>query len=362
MRRFSLMSVDPTPGLGRVIVAGGPDSEQWKRAFVRHGYETALVPPDQAVAAIDERVEAVVVDAPKQVAMAICARVKTRFQVPLLPVLVLQPRPARLPQEMNAPDAWLPPTSRPRDVVARVEELIRIRRAERELARLNVALATLAADNGRLYERARRDAEATALLLRELQHRVRNNLAGIQALLILERHREPPRALHEAIDVAIARLRSMAALQDSLCLDSRDVDVAALARAVAQSALDVFGSGAGVQCQVRGDAVLPARLGSAVAIALNELITNALKHAHARHVEVDILRHDSMVELVVVDDGCGIPAEPHAGSGLRIVQAVVANELGGRLRIASRETGTRAEIELPVQTARAAHAVGDADR
>ena len=64
-----------------------------------------------------------------------------------------------------------------------------------DLARLNETLVALAAENGQLYERARLDASRTLALLRELQHRVRNNLAAIQALLVLERHRSPSRSL-----------------------------------------------------------------------------------------------------------------------------------------------------------------------
>lgn len=330
-----------------MVIVGVDRPERWRRAFTRHRHHTALVAPDLAVESIDDSVEGVVIDAPRSAALAICSRLKTRFQVPLLPVLVLHPRPSRLPQEMSAPDAWLAPTSRPKDIVARMEELIRIRRTERELARLNGSLTLLAAENGRLYERARRDAEGTTLLLRELQHRVRNNLAAIQALLVLERHRQPPRPLIEAIDVAISRLRSMAALQDSLGLDSREVDLAALARAVGQSALDVFGASSNVHCEVHGNAVLPARVGGAIAIALNELITNALKHGRAAHVDVDIRRSNGELEVTVVDDGCGIPREPLGGSGLRIVRAVVANELGGRLQIAALRVGTRAMIWMP---------------
>ncbi|HEY9514143.1 MAG TPA: sensor histidine kinase, partial [Gemmatimonadaceae bacterium] len=244
------------------------------------------------------------------------------------------------------PDAWLPAATRAADVVERVEELVRIRRAERELVRLSSALADLAAENGRLYDRARRDAEATAVLLRELQHRVRNNLAAIQALLVLERHRTPPRQLSEALDVAIGRLRSMAALQDSLVPQSQLVDLGGLARAVAQSALEVFGAAGDVECEVVGTATLPSRSASAVAIVLNELITNCLKHAGAHKVRVEIEHHDGTLEIDVADDGCGLPTEPAQGSGLKITRAVVRNELAGALSFPPANRGTRARITL----------------
>jgi two-component sensor histidine kinase len=229
-----------------------------------------------------------------------------------------------------------------------VEELVRIRRAEREMTRLNTALAELAAENGRLYDRARRDAEATTVLLRELQHRVRNNLASIQALLVLERHRTPPRPLQEALDVALTRLRSMAALQESLSPSGNQVDVGALARAVARSALEVFGAADTVHCEVAGAATAPGRVGSALAIVLNELVTNTVKHAQARTLRIALDRRDDVIELNVSDDGRGVSARPSAGSGLSIVRTVVQNELRGELRIASANPGTRISIAVPV--------------
>jgi two-component sensor histidine kinase len=216
--------------------------------------------------------------------------------------------------------------------------------------RLNTALAELAAENGRLYDRARRDAEATTLLLRELQHRVRNNLAAIQALLVLERHRTPPRPLHEALDVAIARLRSMAALQDSLVPNADTVDVGTLAQGVARGALEIFGATGVVQCEVTGSALLPTRSASAVAIVLNELVTNALKHADADTVRVEIRSGERQLELVVADDGRGF--DPHGEFpghlGLRSMRER-AMAVGGTLEIDSAPgVGTRLRARVPL--------------
>src|SRR6185312_12736669 len=247
------------------------------RALERLGFRVAHASTTDAVEAVDEDVDGVIVAATRSIVLPIARRLKTRFQMPMLPIVALTAGPRQRPNGA-APDVWLRASTPPAEVADRMEELVRIRHAEREMARLSTSLAELAAENGRLYERARRDAEATALLLRELQHRVRNNLAAIQALLVLERHRVPARELPEALDVAIARLRSMAALQDSLLPHASEVELASLARAVANGALDVFGAGDRVRCDVIGGATLPARRASAVAIVLNELITNALKH------------------------------------------------------------------------------------
>jgi two-component sensor histidine kinase len=307
----------------------------------------ATAPLHEALERVDERIEAVVIDLRGPEALALCQRLKTRFQVPLLPVIILRPRPHRAVGSI-APDAWLRPTTRGREIAARIEELVRIRRAERELARLNETLASLAAENGQLYERARRDASQTLTLLRELQHRVRNNLAAIQALLVLERHRSPRRSLDEAIDVAIARIRGMAALQDAVSTDAGAVTLGALARAIARNVVDVFGPANVPWCEVHGDAAVPAHVGSSLAVALNELVMNAVRHSEAQRVRVAIEGTDSEVVVHVIDDGRGMVSQSPGGGGLIIARTVIRNELRGTLDVMPAPSGTSMRIVVPM--------------
>ncbi len=307
-----------------------------RRALARRGHRVRTADVANAPALVDATTDAVIIAGRRAAALDACARIKTRFHVPLLPVLVLLPRPPRAPVDATAPDAWLPSDSAMREVAARAEELVRIRRAEAELVRTTREVAELAAENGRLYEQARRDSATSARLLRELQHRVRNNLASIQALLVLERGRTPARSLPEAIDAALTRLRSMAALQDCLRERSDRVDVAALASSVAHGAAEVVAAGERGRVHIRGSATVPASAGSALALVLNELVTNALRHAAPAPVRIEIQSDGRMLTLDVVDEGPGFPSSSTSGTGLVIAQAIARNELGGRLeRIAT---------------------------
>jgi two-component sensor histidine kinase len=330
-----------------VLIVGS--AARLARALTRAGHQVTTIPLDDALERVDDRVEAVVLTTRGPDALALCQRLKTRFQVPLLPVIILRQRPHRALGSI-APDAWLRPTTRGREIVARIEELVRIRRAERELARLNATLASLAAENGQLYQRARSDAARTLALLRELQHRVRNNLAAIQALLVLERHRSPRRSLDEAIDVAIARIRGMAALQDALSADAGAVTLAGLARAIARNMVDVFGPSHVPTCEVQGDAEVPAQVGSSVAVALNELIMNAVRHSEARNVRVAIEGTNGEVVVQVIDDGRGIASPGSSGGGLIIARTVVKNELRGTLDVVPAASGTAVRMVIPVPT------------
>jgi two-component sensor histidine kinase len=335
----------PAQEPAQVLIVGA--TSRLARALTRGGHQVTTTPLDAALDRIDDRVEAVIITARGPDALTLCQRVKTRFQVPLLPVIILRPRPHRMLGSI-APDAWLRRTTSGREIVARIEELVRIRRAERELARLNETLALLAAENGQLYERARLDASRTLGLLRELQHRVRNNLAAIQALLVLERHRSPRRSLDEAIDVAIARIRGMAALQDAVSAEAGAITLAALARAITRNMVDVFGPSHVPTCEVHGDAEVPAQVGSSLAVALNELVMNAVRHADARHVRVAIEGTNGEVVIEVIDDGRGIAAPGSSGGGLIIARTVVRNELRGTLDVVPASSGTAVRMVIPV--------------
>jgi two-component system sensor histidine kinase UhpB len=81
---------------------------------------------------------------------------------------------------------------------------------------------------------------------------------------------------------------------------------------------------------------------------VQESLTNAIRHAQAKHVSVDLC-HDitaALLELTVRDDGCGMPAGTPAGFGIRGMQERVEG-LGGRYQIES-ESGRGARIRIVI--------------
>jgi two-component sensor histidine kinase len=108
-----------------------------------------------------------------------------------------------------------------------------------------------------------------------------------------------------------------------------------------------------LECQVEGDQVeLGSREGSSLALVINELATNAIRHGFAGRKQGRIWAHlrqaDSEVELVMEDDGRGLapgfdPTQP-TGLGLQIVKGLVERELRGRFALERREPGTRARV------------------
>jgi two-component sensor histidine kinase len=346
------MAMSQTAERPHLLLVGDSSLDGLCRVLVRGGHSVAHVPSSEALSAVHPGLSAAVLSGARAEILQLTRKIKERLPAPFLPVLVLVRAPRRLPEEPTAPDAWLAPDSDPRDVAGRVAELLRLRRADAEMVRLNAMLAELAAENGLLYERARREAESSASLLRELQHRVRNNLAAIQALLVLERHRVPQRPLSEALDVAIARLRSMAALQDALAPHTVEVHIASLAAAIARGVCEVI-EGPPLAVAVRGDALLTSRAASSLALVLGELISNARRHARATELRIEIDEVEDDLIISVQDDGKGLPEGHRDGSGLMIARTVARNELRGQLELSAPGTPAYIVVRFPLDGARA---------
>lgn len=108
-----------------------------------------------------------------------------------------------------------------------------------------------------------------------------------------------------------------------------------------------------IRVEVEGDEIaLPSRSATALALAVNELVQNSLKHAfmgrEAGRIKVRLRRRPSGYEVVVADDGVGLPVDtpPPRSLGLQIVETLVTQDLGGELRLECGPQGTRAVITV----------------
>jgi two-component sensor histidine kinase len=225
-----------------------------------------------------------------------------------------------------------------------------------ELLQLFALRAAQAIDAARSHDRTRRDAATKAVLLEEIHHRVRNNLAMVGTLLELERHRRPPPTLEEALARIGRRVQGIAAVHTLLGEQAfHAVDFRAVARELCRATPSDGASGRVVRCRMSARAVeLTAKAATALALALNELLTNALKHGRGT-VRVSLRESKGDVCLRVVDgDGGGRrgpPAGPEddapRGMGLRLVRTLVERELEGSLRFERGARGALAEVCFP---------------
>jgi len=208
----------------------------------------------------------------------------------------------------------------------------------------------LAIENSRLV--------VNTAVVREMHHRVKNNLQTIAMLLRLQLGEGREIDAGEALRESIHRILSIAAVHQVLSQKGfRLVDVKQVldqvAHTVTQNRLHPRKH---LRVEVRGDEItLPSRPATALTLAVNELIQNALKHAFVGREEgrivVTLRRGPSGYEVEVRDDGVGLPPDepPLRGLGLQIIDTLVGQDLGGQLKIALSEQGTCATITVPGQ-------------
>lgn len=223
--------------------------------------------------------------------------------------------------------------------------------AERALAQVFAERAAAGIENARLQEQTRRDAQARALLLSELHHRVKNNLAGIIGLLSLDAPDVSPPA-RQWLDRVIERIGAMARAHD---LFAGGLDKLPLNRLVEQvvpslSVLRPHSVPIAVDAQADGAVLGPSQAVS-LAMVLHELCANALQHAGGSPVAVHASHHDGVAHVQVADRGPGPMGDAQSnGVGLTLVRELVRRELKGTFTLGKAEGGgTVADIQFPVE-------------
>jgi len=203
-----------------------------------------------------------------------------------------------------------------------------------------------------------READAIrARLLSELQHRVKNNVQATTSFLALQASRAPDPAVAAALRAAALRVLLASQVQDRTFHLQGEAGVALCVElaTAARAAFDAAGR-PGLRLELpppAGEPVLvPTTQSTPLALVLNELVVNALRHAFPDGrpgcVTVSLLaRAEGGVELVVEDDGVGIPPEirarvPRHSLGLHLAPRL-ARQARGTLRLEG-PPGTRAVI------------------
>lgn len=200
------------------------------------------------------------------------------------------------------------------------------------------------------------ELEVRDLLLRELNHRVKNNFQMVASLLDLQRRRAADPATNAALGDALRRVHAMGQAHSYLYSPSDAVEAIDLAGYLAEL------------CDNLSDSLLLTGLvrlehdlttwhvsrdrAVALGLVVNELVTNAAKHAfpggRAGTIQVRLKPTDAGLELVVADDGVGLPPADKAktsGLGRRLVESF-ARQAGAAMSV-GHGPGTRYVLVLP---------------
>ena len=209
--------------------------------------------------------------------------------------------------------------------------------------------------------RSERVEEGNVLALREVHHRVKNSLQLVASILNLQARKYRGTETEKILSENVARILTIATIHDMLtkredCIETvRAIPMlrqltAALENFVPEEKQIVF--------DVSGDdMVIGSNQASAIALVVNELVTNALEHAFvgrsSGRISISLAAGGLFHIVTVADDGVGMkPGQlPGERLGLRLVESTVRGKLQGKLRIDSDEGGTRISFDIKNETA-----------
>ncbi len=193
--------------------------------------------------------------------------------------------------------------------------------------------------------------------IREIHHRVKNNLQTVASLLRIQARRTHSDVARDALGQAMRRVAAIAVVHDTLSEGlNQNVDFDVVFDRVLKLIAEVASShNTTVHPKSTGSfGHLPSEYATPLALALTELVTNAVEHGLAGRadgeVEIVAKRTDEMLRVKVRDNGVGLP-EGQVGSGLgtQIVRTLIQGELGGTIDWHTlMGSGTEVTIDVPL--------------
>jgi two-component sensor histidine kinase len=213
--------------------------------------------------------------------------------------------------------------------------------------------STLANQTALAIENAR--LAAAAAVVREMHHRIKNNLQTVAMLLRMQESSPDGKSPADVLHASIGRILSIASVHEVLSRQGfRMVDIRQVVdRIVRLTAQHMIPPDLQADITVEGESLLlPSRPATSLALVINELVQNSLEHAFDGRTEgrIQILLNRTPEDMLVEirDDGVGFdPETPLPHLGLEITRTLVRDDLCGTLAFHSDAAGTQALIRIP---------------
>jgi len=208
-------------------------------------------------------------------------------------------------------------------------------------------------------ELRRRDRELVTkdATIREIHHRVKNNLQTVSALLRLQARRIEDPSASSALNEAVRRIASIALVHDTLSTSSEnEVAFDEVLTSLITHALELSPRMGELRIERKGElGSLESRLATPLSLVVTELMHNALEHGLAEQgsvLTIDLSRYSNECVIIITDDGVGLPKDfdlaTSSNLGLQIVRTLTENELKGVLKLQSTDSGTQANLRFPL--------------
>jgi PAS domain S-box-containing protein len=196
-------------------------------------------------------------------------------------------------------------------------------------------------------------------LIHEIDHRVKNNLQMISAMIVLQSHNIPDPAVRQSLTDTLQRIEALSTVHRRLH-QSENVSRFDVADFVRDLVTDLVGATGRKDIRVELDlasVVVAAEKSTALALLVNEIVTNVLKHAfvegRAGSLGIRVGMTEDRVLLVVEDDGVGITAKAVESSSFgQTLMRTLARQLGAELVVeGGARGGTRVAVRMPAAVA-----------
>ena len=199
--------------------------------------------------------------------------------------------------------------------------------------------------------------------LLELQHRVKNNLQMISSLIILQARKIDDKSIRDALHSMLERVQALSTVHQRL-YQSDDIsrfDVAELAHDLSGDLVGACGRD-DIKVTVNADHVfIRAPKAAPLALVINELITNAIKHAfrdQGGHLRVTVQRLPTQCHIRIEDDGAGLSGKNDSDSFGTTIVRTLARQIGATVSWTPADPGARVDVVFPLDSHELAEATG----
>jgi two-component sensor histidine kinase len=191
--------------------------------------------------------------------------------------------------------------------------------------------------------------------IKEIHHRVKNNLQTVSALLRLQSRRVTDPIASSALDEAVRRVASIALVHETLSNQSSEfVEFDLVLDQIIKNALDLNPRSIGYK-KIGEFGSFDSKTATALSLVITELIHNSLEHGLSEtgdQLTVEISKNGDQYLVSVCDNGSGLPEEfnieKSANLGLQIANTLTKNELNGSINLVRVENLTRGDISFKV--------------
>ena len=235
-----------------------------------------------------------------------------------------------------------------------MENITERKRAEEEIHLLNATLEQRVRDRTQELEQAtetiRASLDEKIVLLREIHHRVKNNLQILISLLNLQSRTINDPQIKEALKESTQRILAMSMVHEKLYSgsDLAHIDFISYLSSLAKSQVDFYRLGpAKVTLEITGENImLDINTAIPLGLVMNELLSNSLKHAFPGDrkgmIRIDARETEGRLDISLADDGVGLPEgfdyTTSQSLGLRLVHILI-EQLSGTIEL-KKEKGT----------------------